>query len=156
MLRAHSGPCFGKPAEIHRAIQRKRFREGLADWLCGYDFTTWATFTWRADIWPEPKISGIQRHVEDFIDSMAIDPAFYVIERGGQGGRLHAHGLLGDAKVSRRGLWWRWHRRFGRGSFHQLKGDGTGVRLYCAKYAVKDDLWWRIKHGGCFEDVTRL
>lgn len=121
----------------------------LAEWLEGFDFQVWATWTF-GKAWPEgPTLEAVRYHVGNWISSQDLRPAFYCAERGTSGQRRwHAHGLLGGhgpmhLEADRRSLWSDWHKRFGRCSFEGLQEQG-GCLAYVSKYCFKGlpTQWW--------------
>jgi len=133
------------PVAAAELVARDAHKRSMAAWLSTMDFSLWGTHTLRPDVWPEPSLEAVARHTENWLRSWKLDPWFYVVELGGHGGRFHAHSLIGGPKhLSRKSLWHSWYRRYGRARFEPLTRDTNSVTMYCAKYVVKDQLWWNV------------
>lgn len=121
----------------------------LAHWLDSYHLPIFATWTFGRK-WPDgPTEQAVETHVQKWITSHRIAPAFFCVERGTSGQRRwHAHGLLGPiagqpVEWSRQTMWNDWRRRYGRCSFLRLEPD-KGAEWYVAKYCAKGlpVRWW--------------
>jgi len=138
-------------------------RDALGEWLNGFSWSHWATFTFRvgcpSDCLREhrhergwglsgPSSSRAREHVHRFLDEMPRGPGyFYCIERGPWGGRCHGHALLkvrqGPMENSGRSIDEAWTHRYGRVQLRAYDAE-RGASYYCGKYITKAPLCWDV------------
>ena len=115
----------------------------MVAWLAEVkEWSTFATWTWDerfGELGPTPEFAV--RMIEKFMQQCDVE-AWYCLEHGKIGGRLHAHGLLAQHKglglqVHRRSLWYQWFKRFGRNRLEPIT-ESLPVAYYVAKYSLKD------------------
>jgi len=134
----------------------------LGEWLNEFEWTHWATFTFRvgcpSDCLIEhcheagwglagPSASRARDHIDRFVNTLPGPPIgyFYCVERGPWGGRCHGHALLkvGSApmEATGKGIDDAWTQRFGRIQLRAYDPE-RGASYYCGKYITKAPLCW--------------
>lgn len=147
----------GSPSLLSRA---------MGEWLSGFNWAWWATVTFRSDF----TLNSARRAVRNFflmVEDAAGHPVggFWAIERhkyrgGDDPASLvpHFHALVADvAGVSRRAVWEKCHRRWGRTRiepYDPTRGASQYVSKYCAKETFEQGEWgvWRpevVQAAGC-------
>jgi len=138
--------------------------EALGEWLNGFHWTHWATFTFRPGCprdcpqehhcksgWGSdgPSTSRARHHTERFLNTLPGPRLgyFYCVERGGIGGRAHAHALLSIEPVAMgvtgKSIDHAWGSRFGRCQLRSYDPE-LGAAHYCGKYITKAPLSWDV------------
>jgi len=117
----------------------------VGDWLSAYPWEAWCTLTFRAGQFsPEAATRAANRWLAWARREGSPEIAYFIgHECGGQTGRLHLHGLIGNlgSCVARKALWREWFTRYGRAQI--LPYDPTkGAAHYVSKYVSKGlDSW---------------
>lgn len=113
------------------------YREQVAEWLNGFDWDWWATFTFRYACNP---YSAKKSFVRNF-QGQGID-YFYASEWCGDYHGVHIHALMGNCYGIRRlTIMDKWFKRYG--IARVLPYDrGKGARFYVCKYIVKQVADW--------------
>lgn len=170
----------GKPAGADRQTDSARRRQGLteyADGLSGYNWSHWATFTWR----PRKELAdnGADRLVRKYdgvksprtVSLDQVDPIsmpairramgrwcyrikpsaiWWATEPGGRFGRHHIHALMHlTERAQDREPWLLAFRWFGRSEVEAYDSD-KGAAHYVSKYVTKelsDFDFWTRRHG---------
>jgi len=135
-----------------------RLRSELGDWLTGFEWDCWCTWTFDArfgDTGPSP--DRCLYHTRRWIEHLPGPRTgyFIAVERG-TGGRVHSHGLIrlpDGCTPKRNSLWRSWKQRYGRCSVLHYNRD-RGAAYYVAKYITKEPLGWDL--GGTWTEVDVL
>lgn len=136
------------PSAMLRPGRGVAISEQLGDWLHGFPWSCWATFTFDGrwgDTGPSP--DRCMYHTRRWVEALPGPPVgyFLAVERGSFG-RVHSHGLLSlprGMEPTRKSLWHSWKNRFGRCRVLPYNPD-LGAAYYVAKYVTKEPLHWDI------------
>jgi hypothetical protein len=111
-------------------------RQSLADWLDGFNWTYFGTFTFRKPIM-NPLVA--KSHFEAFLKPFKAN-FFCAVERFYLGHECHLHALIfSDAKA--RDLWRVWFSRYGRARVLSFE-PSRGAAYYLTKYVTKELCDW--------------
>ncbi|MBA7544393.1 hypothetical protein ES705_36749 [subsurface metagenome] len=127
------------------------YREKVADWLNGFNWDWWATFTFRYPCMPySAKKSFIRNFREQGIDY------FYASEWCGDFHGVHIHALMGNCYGIRRLTTMdKWYQRYGIARIYPYD-KRLGARYYVCKYIVKSVADWdiRIEKQACLKKLS--
>lgn len=116
------------------------YREQVGEWLNGFNWDWWATFTFRYPCMPySAKKSFIRNFREQGIDY------FYASEWCGDYHGVHIHALMGNCEGMRRlTAMDKWFKRYGIARIYAYD-KRLKARYYVCKYIVKSVADWDIK-----------
>lgn len=116
------------------------YREQVGEWLNGFDWTWWATFTFRYPCMPYSAKKSFIR----FIRGQGID-YFYASEWCGDFHGVHIHALMGNTYgLHRLTTMDNWFKRYGIARIYAYN-KRLGARYYVCKYIVKSVADWDMK-----------
>ena len=128
----------------------------LGEWLSAYPWEAWCTLTFRAgEFSHEAATRAVNRWLEWIRKEGSPDVAYFVAhELGNVGGRLHLHGLLGNltAYTSRKALWDRWFKQYGRAQVLPYDPE-RGAAYYVSKYVTKELAHWDFDLNGYLQPL---
>jgi len=113
------------------------YREQVAEWLNGFNWDWWATFTFRYACNPYSAKKSFVR----FFQGQGID-YFYASEWCGDYHGVHIHALMGNCyQIRRLTTMDRWFKRYGIARIYAYQ-KRLGARFYVCKYIVKSVADW--------------
>jgi hypothetical protein len=119
----------------------------MGEWLNQHRWDAWCTLTFRAGNF---SAEAATRAYEQWLAYIATTGSpsvtwFMGHEVGGQGGRLHLHGLIGNLEsyTSRTKLWEWWFKRYGRAQVLRYDAE-RGASYYVSKYVTKGLAEWNL------------
>ncbi|MBA7554900.1 hypothetical protein ES705_47539 [subsurface metagenome] len=116
------------------------YREKVADWLNGFNWDWWATFTFRYPCMPYSAKKSFIR----FVKGAGID-YFYASEWCGDYHGVHIHALMSNCEGIRRLTTMdKWYEKYGIARIWPYD-ERRGARFYVCKYIVKSVADWDMK-----------
>ena len=127
------------------ATDPRSVADAVGRWLSDKPWNAWCTLTFRAGNFTEDAATRAYVQWLDWLRAEGSPALAYFMghEVGGQGGRLHLHGLVGNLSdyTSRTALWRWWFKRYGRAQVLRYDAD-RGAAFYVSKYVTKGLAQW--------------